>query len=233
MNDKLGELPPLARLLFAGLWCHADRAGRLEDRPKKLKAEILPYDDCDTNELLDMLHKAGLILRYSVSECNYIQVLKFDKHQNPHVREPESSIPAPDEHSANTGQVQVQHESGPADSLLLIPDSPSPISDGTDAKPDGFEELRKSYPKREGDNRLKDARSAYKARLKEGHTKDEILAGVVRYASWVRSKGKEGTEYVKQLATFLGPGKPFLEKWEIGSAQADRSYAHLVDKVKD
>jgi len=41
-NDQLAECHPLARLLFAGLWCEADRAGRLKDRPKRLKVECLP-----------------------------------------------------------------------------------------------------------------------------------------------------------------------------------------------
>ena len=30
-----------------------------------------------------------------------------------------------------------------------------------------------------------------------------------------RATGKQGTEYVKQAATFLGPGKGFLEPWTI------------------
>jgi len=36
----------LARLLYPGLWMLADREGRLEDRPLRIKAEILPYDTC-------------------------------------------------------------------------------------------------------------------------------------------------------------------------------------------
>ena len=43
-NDTLAELEFAARLLFIGLWGLADRAGRLEDRPKKIKAEVFPYD---------------------------------------------------------------------------------------------------------------------------------------------------------------------------------------------
>ena len=50
-NEGLADLPPLARILFAGLWGMADREGRLEDRPKRIKAEILPYDNCDTDKL--------------------------------------------------------------------------------------------------------------------------------------------------------------------------------------
>ena len=103
-NDQLGELNPLARILFAGLWCHSDREGRLLDRPKKIKAEILPYDKLDCDELLNTLQASGFIIRYVVDGAKYIQCVNFDKHQNPHVKEQASTIPAPDLSSASTGQ---------------------------------------------------------------------------------------------------------------------------------
>lgn len=128
-NETLAECSPLARLLFAGLWCLADRAGRLEDRPKRIRAEVLPYDDGSVDELLNELHRAGFILRYQVDEQRFIQVQNFAKHQNPHCREQESTIPAPDEHGACTVQKQDKHRTSPADSLLLIPDSLNLSSD--------------------------------------------------------------------------------------------------------
>lgn len=127
-NETLAECSPLARLLFAGLWCLADREGRLEDRPKRIRAEILPYDDGSVDDMLAELHEAGFILRYEVAGQLFIQVLNFTKHQNPHCRETESTIQAPGEHSARTVQEQNEHRTGPADSLLLIPDSLNPIT---------------------------------------------------------------------------------------------------------
>ncbi|MBK8772818.1 MAG: hypothetical protein IPM06_20640 [Rhizobiales bacterium] len=121
-NDKLAELDPLGRLLFAGLWTIADREGRLEDRPKRIKAEILPYDDADADKLLLDLQAAGFIMRYSVNGGRFIQVLAFTKHQNPHVREGPSTIPAPDKHSAST--VPSPEIQEPA---RLIPPSPIPF----------------------------------------------------------------------------------------------------------
>ena len=108
-NDLLGELEPTARLLFAGLWCHADREGRLLDRPKKIKAEILPYDGCDCDKLLSKLEKSGFIIRYSVDSSQYIQCVNFDKHQNPHVKEQASTIPAPGMNGADIGQTPEKH----------------------------------------------------------------------------------------------------------------------------
>lgn len=116
LNEQLADLPPLTRLLFAGLWCHADRDGRLEDRPKKLKVEILPYDGYDVDRGLTELQDAGFILRYHIGSASYIQVLKFLDHQNPHIREPISMIPAPDRNSASTGQAPDRNSAstGPA-----------------------------------------------------------------------------------------------------------------------
>lgn len=140
-NDVLAECEPLARILFAGLWCEADREGRLEDRPKKIRAECLPYDACDIEFLLDQLANHGFILRYEVGGIPYIQVLAFDKHQNPHKNEAASSIPAPELHRTST--VQVPNSSGALrlipDSLNLIPDSleeiaPAPQSPSPDEK---------------------------------------------------------------------------------------------------
>ncbi len=100
-SDTLAELPMAARILFSGLWCLADRDGRLKDRPRVIKIEVLPYDDCDVDALLSDLAAAGFIIRYQAAGERYIQVVSFAKHQSPNVREPASTIPAPCEHSAS------------------------------------------------------------------------------------------------------------------------------------
>lgn len=119
-NETLAECSPLGRILFAGLWCLADRAGRLEDRPKRIRAEVLPYDDGSVDEMLTELHRAGFILRYQVDEQRFIQVLNFAKHQNPHHREAESTIPAP----VDDGPRAEQGNDEPRASLALSSDKP-------------------------------------------------------------------------------------------------------------
>ncbi|ADC71740.1 hypothetical protein TK90_1231 [Thioalkalivibrio sp. K90mix] len=79
--------------------------------------------------------------------------------------------------------------------------------------PPEFETAWAAYPKRAGDNPKRRAFRAWSARAKEGHTADEMLAGVNRYAEFCRATGKVGTETVKQAATFLGPDLAFLEDW--------------------
>lgn len=97
-NEILGEIEPLTRLLFIGLWCIADREGRLEDKPRKIKKMLLGYDDVDADEVDKMLQKlndTGFIYRYSIENEQYIQVVNFTKHQNPHIKEKASEIPPP------------------------------------------------------------------------------------------------------------------------------------------
>lgn len=94
LNEKLAEVEPLGRLLFAGLWTIADKRGRLEDRPRRIKAELLPYDDCDVDNLLNELSTGGFIHRYIVKGERYIEIVNFEKHQHCPGSESESVIPS-------------------------------------------------------------------------------------------------------------------------------------------
>ncbi len=72
-DEEIGDLKPIERLAYAGLWCYADRSGRLEDRPRSLKVKILPYDNVDFDEILNVLTAKPFIIRYSANGSNYIQ----------------------------------------------------------------------------------------------------------------------------------------------------------------
>lgn len=111
-NEQLCEFSPWHRLLFAGLWVLADREGRLEDRPKRIKAELFPYDDLDVDTLLTELAEKGFVVRYGASEsgARYLAIPHFIKHQRPNVREAVSVIPAPCCTESTTLHVQGQGE---------------------------------------------------------------------------------------------------------------------------
>ena len=97
-NEDLLDCSFATRLLFIGLWMLADREGRLEDRPKRIKLKLFPWDDIDINLLLNELQDHDFIIRYEVEEGHFMQIKKFSKHQNPHRNEAESKIPpCPDE----------------------------------------------------------------------------------------------------------------------------------------
>lgn len=95
-------LRPLTRLLFIGLWCWADKAGRLEDRPQRIKANILPDDTGSVDSMLDAL-TPKFIIRYEVAGRRYIQIKRFTLHQRPHIKELPSTIPAPDGYVLDEG----------------------------------------------------------------------------------------------------------------------------------
>ncbi|EMI4427822.1 hypothetical protein V6478_001175 [Providencia rettgeri] len=144
-NDDLAECEPLARILFVGLWTVADREGRLEDKPRKIKAMVLPYDDADCDKLLAQLHGKNFITRYAVDGNEFIQINNWKKHQNPHMKEAASEIPeqvtqptdikeAPEKHYTSTVQEQEENQTIPADSLNLIPDSLNLIPYNTQAE---------------------------------------------------------------------------------------------------
>lgn len=95
-DEVLVTLPPLYRLLFEGLWCLADREGRLEDRPVRIKMQVLPMDEVDVDDVLDVLARHGMVRRYTVAGVRYLLVVNFRRFQHPHPSEAASVFPGPD-----------------------------------------------------------------------------------------------------------------------------------------
>ena len=96
-NELLGVEDPMVTLLFIGLWSLADRDGKLEDRPLRIRAEIFPYRDLtDFNGYLTVLERLEFICRYSVKNQQIIKINNFKKHQSPHKTEKASELPEPD-----------------------------------------------------------------------------------------------------------------------------------------
>lgn len=102
-DEDVGKLPFHVRLFYQGLWVLADKEGRIEDRPQKLKISIFPYDDINAEECLQELTNVKqysgqpFIHRYTCDGQRYIQIINWHKHQKPHHTEKDSNIPAPPE----------------------------------------------------------------------------------------------------------------------------------------
>lgn len=130
-NEDVADLSPIERLAFIGLWTIADFRGCLEYRPKRLKVQLFPYDDCSIEDIVANLNKSGLIRIYSVQGQRYIKVVNFEKHQNPHKNERDAGSDIPDIDENNSEIIDLDKfgtntdkiGSARADSLLLIPDS--------------------------------------------------------------------------------------------------------------
>lgn len=147
-NDLLAEVSPIGRLFFIGLWTAADFNGNFEWREKKLKAKILPYDNCDVKEIAINLDKLGFIRFYSDQDKICANIVNFTKHQNPHKNEKDKGAELASftkesrqvidltTLTINRDLSRINQESStshPADSLILIPDSCSLNPDSLNA----------------------------------------------------------------------------------------------------
>jgi len=231
-NEILGDLPPLTRLLFIGLWTIADREGRLEDKPRRIKKMLLGYDDVDADgvdQMLQSLQDTGFIFRYEVDGNKYIQVVNFLKHQNPHVREKPSEIPpppdfiaehhestiqAPDLHSADTVQagpitVNLSPTTGTLSPTTDNPPEGEDDVDGPDEQPKKsllerrFDEFWAAYPKKVG---KKAAWAAWKKVKPDAELFDKIMTAIGRSKAtwqWQRENGR----YIPNPKTWLNEGR--------------------------
>ena len=247
-NEILGVADPLYTLLFEGLWCLADREGRLEDRPLRIRGEIFPYrEGLDIAGMLDWLQAEKFIQRYEAEGKKCIMVLEFVKHQNPHKNEAPSELPAPmftalEQHSE---AVPNKSEQSPnkSEALGLTPDSCSLTPDSlfsdslssalqplasaavkvskSQGYSDDFEEAWTAYPSRPGVSKT-DAFKAWSARIKSGVDPGVMVAGVARYAAYCKALGTE-PQFIKQPATFFGPGEHYQSEWAAPKTKPDTS----------
>jgi len=225
-NEVLGVADPLYTLAFEGLWLLADREGRLEDRPMRIKAEIFPYrDGLNIENILDWLASSGFIARYRYGENRYIQVINFGKHQNPHKNEAQSEIPEISDGCTTSDFIGTDSDSigsAPADSLSLdslsldslsldslnteIP--PAPSAPASKVKPDplqGFAEFWIKYPRKTA---KQDAEKAW-ARLKPSVELQSTLITAVDHQAKSLDWTKDGGKFIPHPATWLN-GK----RWE-------------------
>jgi len=94
--EKESGLP--LRLVFIGLFTVADREGRFKWKPRRIKPDVLPYDE-DTcfDTCMHMLARAGFVTRYEVGGSEYGAINNWNKHQVVNSREKKSELPEPPE----------------------------------------------------------------------------------------------------------------------------------------
>jgi hypothetical protein len=228
-NEHLAELDFATRLLFIGLWTEADREGRLEDRPRRLKMALFPADSVDIVHMLDDLDHLGFIKRYTVGDVQAIQIINWAKHQNPHMKEAKSIIPAmpvvepsQGKHEENTVLAPDSHSSFPADSLsldsgFLIPDSLNPSPAPVDAG-ELFARFWKLYPRKVGKDKAEKAWA--KLKLTEALF-DTIIKALAKHSltpGWTKDNG----QFIPHASTWLN-GK----RWDDEIADGKSNVHHL------
>ena len=232
VDDDLAECQPLARILFAGLWTIADREGRLEDRPRRIRAELLPNEDVNTDALLQELADHGrLIVRYEVDGHRYIAIPGFLKHQKPHARELPSTIPEPAEHDLGSAQASPRqcpsttqadlararngdldlNGDGDGDGVRALSGQDAPdvlCGDVVSESEDKFTLFWAAYPRKEARKRA--------ARLWSRMTGDDrgrALAACRHYGAWA-AEHPDGVLMIP--TTFLSIDGRRWEDWEAG-----------------
>jgi uncharacterized phage protein (TIGR02220 family) len=230
MNEYLGTADIHEMVLFEGLWCLADKSGRLENRPLKIAAQIFPYRGFSAQVISGMIRNLssnGFLVEYEIDGEQFIEITNFVKHQNPHRNEKPSEIPNPKEGSVKTTACEDSgnYASNPdnfgsarADSLIpdsLIPDSgyliPDPIELPCPAKAERHGEARSNLPaeiiahlneKANRNFRVVPANSKLILdRAKEGATVDDFKAVIDRKcAEW--AKDPKMSQYLRPATLF-------------------------------
>lgn len=116
---------------------------------------------------------------------------------------------------ANPGETDKSREDKSREEKKQTP-SAGASSELSSAPPKGysseFETAWSEYPSRMGGNSKADAFKAWEARRRDGASVMELTEGVRRYALFVEL-AKVEPRFVKQAATFFGPGLHFREPW--------------------
>jgi len=199
------------RLAFVGLWTAADREGRFRWAPRALKLDCLPYDEVDFSRVLDALATRGLIVKYAVNGTEYGHIPSWQKHQVINNREMASDLPEPNENNTLTREARV-------DDAMPTPLVQTQGEGNMEGKGKGrevertfvakapmgnveFENLKKVYPKRNGNYAWKAAEKKFLALTKTGVDPKHIIAAAIRLGETLRSR--VGTEFIPMPATWL------------------------------
>jgi len=216
-NEDLAECSCWARLIFPGLWMMADKNGVLENRPKRIKAELLPFDSVEIEPLIDELEARMLVVRFEKNGASCLWIPGFSKHQSPHYSEKSIGILPPDkqeiageqerktlgivrDHSRNDpSMIDGSNHSSLLNPSLLNHESIDPPARRTLGDPPGFAEFWAAYPRRV-------AKAAAVKAFAKLRADDDLLRKILAGLSEAkRSPGwlKDGGQFVPHPASWL------------------------------
>ena len=72
---------PNAQLFYIGIWNFSDDYGVIESNPQKLKAQIFPYRDVNTKELIDIFIGNGKLIEFEAEGKKWLFIKNFLKYQ--------------------------------------------------------------------------------------------------------------------------------------------------------
>lgn len=220
-DKKMAGIPIAARYTFVLLITQADDEGFIRGEKRQLLGTLYPHDESVTQAQLEawleaLIGVGAIQFRHTVDGARVVQLTNWQRHQR--IQNPS---PSKIRESLTTENGDIT-ESFRSPSALEVGSRKKEVGEGegyigAGADPADFAACWAAYPKRAGGNSRALALKAWTARRAAGASGADLLAGTQRYAAFVRATGKEGTEYVKQAATFYGPGEHYLEPWDAPS----------------
>lgn len=227
-NEEIADMPYEARLLFIGLWCLADREGRLEFRLKRIKALLFAYDQINIPKMLDVITCHGFIVIYGDSDKQYIQIVNFKKHQRPHPHEAKSVIaPCND----ITRHVSLIPDVRNVDVRNVDTRITAATTSGPAAPKFDFEILWKRFPKRLG---KKTASRHFSSSVKTDVDFQNIQKALSNY---LRSIAGKEAQYVQHGSTWFNNWQDWIEYREEkyasngGASKSDNSA--FIQRVRE
>lgn len=252
-NEILGCADPALTILFAGLWCVADREGRLQDRPLRIKAEVFPYREIDIEASLNWLHEHKFIVRYTTKAGAVIQVSEFKKHQRPHMNEPKSELLDINQRvkvsktSTNGSKRLLPKEAAlRSDCLmlnadLLIPDlliperemrerASAPVEDISLVRV-SIDKLKAIYPKGGRQDWISAEKYARQLVIEQHATWAQIEQGVERYAQYCVATA---TYTMNPAKFFRDVDRPWAQDWHVQvKAPRKTKYEQLMERRRN
>lgn len=205
-SEEIDLLTPEQEVFFYRLMVVCDDFGLMDARPAIIKARCYPLKAVDIKRiqsLLDKLHDVGLIRLYESGGKAYLHVTNWEKHQSIRAKKPKYPYPQADDFICKQTQANV-----PVIQSNPIQSESNPIQS---PEPDLFADAWAAYPRRPGASKA-DSRKAWDARIAAKVSPIDLFEGVMRYAAYCAAMNVQ-PEFIKQPATFFGPGEHYLSDW--------------------
>lgn len=247
LNEELADVSFQDRLIFIGLWTLADFRGCLMLKPRRIKAAIMPYDDCDIEQSVLSLNKSGFVRIYSVLGQRYLKIVNFEKHQRPHKNEIAAGSDTPDEDKADV-EVQIMqpvtekpelspNKSGSIalNTSSLIPqpkeeeENPVGFSNGKSKTVEELFEFWKTVHEHPSAHLTIERRRKLTERLKSGYTVEEIQEAILGCKTSPHHQGQNDQGKVYDDLELICRNDTQLEKF-IGYKRTPKGNANGTNK---
>jgi hypothetical protein len=223
-SEDIVSCSPLARILYIGLWCEADREGRMAWKPRTLKMRYLPGDSCDLDALSKELIDAEMIAIYEVDGVVYAEIPTFSKHQVINNRESASAIPARVRHASMTRESGRKEGKEGKGTTRRVDDDDGPPPLPPVGEPVGFSEFWAAWPASDRKQSKGKCLEVWRKQKIEGVASVVIdhIDAIKTSAGWT----KNGGEFIPAPLVYLNQ-----RRWEGADAAPSVSGLNLIGGI--